>query len=119
MTGPRTRTVGSVVAAACVWSAYLLVPADGWGLFHGRPLGLLPIIALAAVWWLAHTVCVPIDPHTPGSSTLDRRAEQQLRERGFQRRDGQWYQCKPWISRRMFFRPNTTRTFSENGDFSK
>ena len=30
---------------------YLLIPADGWGLFHGRPLDLLSTsVALAATW---------------------------------------------------------------------
>ena len=42
-------------ASLYVWIAYLIVPAEGWGFFHGRPLGLLSIAALAAASWVAFT----------------------------------------------------------------
>lgn len=35
-----------------IWLAYLVVPIEGWGLFHGRPLGGLGALALAALCWL-------------------------------------------------------------------
>jgi hypothetical protein len=41
------------LASLCVWLAYLVIPVEGWGLFHGRPLGLLGAAALAAAWWVA------------------------------------------------------------------
>jgi hypothetical protein len=41
------------VVSLCVWVAYLLVPVGGWGLFPGRPLGFLPLAALAVVVWTA------------------------------------------------------------------
>ena len=53
---PTTRTEPRAwlrVAATAAWIAYLLVPVEGWGLFPGRPLGLLPTTALALVCWLA------------------------------------------------------------------
>ena len=40
-------------AATAAWVLYLVVPVEGWGLFPGRPLGLLPTTALAIVCWLA------------------------------------------------------------------
>jgi len=38
-----------------LWIAYLLIPAEGWGLFDGRPLGPAETMALAAVMWLWHS----------------------------------------------------------------
>lgn len=38
--------------APFVWLAYLVVPIEGWGLFHGRPLGGFDALALAAFCWL-------------------------------------------------------------------
>lgn len=53
---PTTRAEARAsvrVASTVAWIAYLVVPVEGWGLFHGRPLGLLPAAALAIVCWLA------------------------------------------------------------------
>ena len=36
-------------AAPIVWIVYLIVPVAGWGLFAGRPLGALGILAIAAL----------------------------------------------------------------------
>jgi hypothetical protein len=36
-----------------VWAAYVVLPAEGWGLFPGRPLGLLATATLAVLCWLA------------------------------------------------------------------
>lgn len=38
--------------APVFWLAYLVLPVDGWGLFHGRPLGALDALVLAALGWL-------------------------------------------------------------------
>src|SRR5579872_1073620 len=40
-------------ASLLVWLAYLLVPVEGWGLFHGRPLDVLSTATLCAACWLA------------------------------------------------------------------
>jgi hypothetical protein len=34
-----------------LWSAYVVVPVSGWGLLHGRPIGLLGTALLIAIWW--------------------------------------------------------------------
>jgi hypothetical protein len=58
--GARGRTrAWAGTAAACAWSAYLVVPVDGWGIVHGRPLGLLSLAALAAVWWVVRAGASP------------------------------------------------------------
>jgi hypothetical protein len=41
------------LAAVLLGVAYIVVPAAGWGLFDGRPLGLLATVALAAWCWVA------------------------------------------------------------------
>src|SRR4051794_3813863 len=40
-------------AALFVWVAYIVLPVEGWGLFPGRPLGLLATAALAVACWSA------------------------------------------------------------------
>src|SRR4051812_47262566 len=37
--------------APLLWSLYVLVPATGWGLFHGMPIGLLGGAVLFLLWW--------------------------------------------------------------------
>lgn len=49
--------------APLLWIAYLIVPVEGWGLFHGRPLGGFDALVLAAFcwwWWMRRTVPVPL-----------------------------------------------------------
>jgi hypothetical protein len=36
---------------AILWTAYVVVPAGGWGLLHGRPIGPLGLAVLIAIWW--------------------------------------------------------------------
>ena len=36
-----------------MWAAYIVLPVEAWGLFTGRPLGLLATTTLAVVCWLA------------------------------------------------------------------
>jgi hypothetical protein len=43
----------SSTASVCIWIAYLIVPVEGWGLFAGRPLALMPATALAVACWVA------------------------------------------------------------------
>ena len=41
----------STVTAPLAWSAYIAIPASGWGWLNGLPLGLAEASALALVWW--------------------------------------------------------------------
>ncbi len=34
-----------------LWTAYILLPASGWGFFDGAPIGSGGAVALFAVWW--------------------------------------------------------------------
>jgi hypothetical protein len=50
-------------------------------------------------------VCVPLSGEDLAGFDvpIEQRAERDLYVRIFQRRDGQWYQCKTWLSRQLFF----------------
>ncbi len=64
-------------------------------------------LAVAAVLWCAHPICVPLSAADVAEAArwapLETRTDRQWHGRVFQRRDGQWYQCKSWISREFFF----------------
>jgi hypothetical protein len=68
-------------------------------------IGVALLLALA--FWCWHPVCVPIPEEALGLFTprpVEQRAdERQWGVQTFQRRDGQWCQCKPWLAREMFF----------------
>lgn len=34
-----------------LWTAYVLLPAAGWGWFHGVPMGVFGAVTLFLVWW--------------------------------------------------------------------
>ncbi|MSO55915.1 MAG: hypothetical protein EXQ55_03195 [Acidobacteria bacterium] len=38
--------------APLLWTAYILLPAAGWGVFHGAPVGICGAVALFAIWWI-------------------------------------------------------------------
>ena len=64
-------------------------------------------VLLAALAWCWHPVCVPISPEmlnlfTPVPITR-RTGERQWGIQTFQRIDGQWCECKPWLAQQMFF----------------
>ena len=50
-------------------------------------------------------VCVPISTEEVArwDPPIETRTDRDFYLKIFQRRDGQWYQCKTWISREMFF----------------
>lgn len=50
-------------------------------------------------------VCVPIPPDTLRNFTtpIAERDDRDLYLRVFQQRDGQWHQCKTWLSRQFYF----------------
>ncbi len=68
----------------------------------------LSVTALAAaVVWCAHPICVHLSAAEVAEAArwapLETRTDRQWHGRVWQRRDGQWYQCKTWISREFFF----------------
>ena len=65
------------------------------------------VLAAAAVLWCAHPICVHLSAAEVAEAArwapLETRTDRQWHGRVFQRRDGEWYQCKSWISREFFF----------------
>jgi hypothetical protein len=68
---------------------------------------LLLLLVVAAVWWLLHPVCVQLSEQDVQEFALwapiETRTDHQLHGPVFQEREGQWYQCKSWVSRQFFF----------------
>ena len=50
-------------------------------------------------------VCVPLssDDLAGFTSPIETRTDRDIYLQVFQRRDGQWHQCKTWLSRQFFF----------------
>jgi hypothetical protein len=50
-------------------------------------------------------VCVPLSSEDLAgfNSPIRDRTDRDFYLQVFQRRDGQWYQCKTWLSRQLFF----------------
>jgi hypothetical protein len=49
--------------APLLWIGYLVVPVEGWGLFHGRPLGGFDALVLAGLcwlWWVRRKLPLPL-----------------------------------------------------------
>ena len=74
----------------------------------GRRYLLFGILAaVLGLAWLAHPVCVPIPGEELTQFTpipIEQRRDRDLFYfPTFQRKDGQWCQCKSWISRQFFF----------------
>ncbi len=67
-------------------------------------IAILLLLAGLSVWML-HPVCVPLSAEDLRAFNvpIEQRADQDLYLRVFQRRHGQWYQCKTWLSRQFFF----------------
>ena len=68
----------------------------------------LMAIALAVVplaWWVFRPVCVPIpsDAIPAFNPPISTRADRDFYVKMFQLRDGEWHQCKTWISRQLFY----------------
>ncbi len=66
-------------------------------------LGLL--VATVALIFVFHPVCVPLSAEDLKTFNvpIEQRTDRDFYLKVFQRRDGQWYQCKTWISRFFFF----------------
>jgi hypothetical protein len=68
----------------------------------------LLLAVLLACWLLAlalRPVCVPVPVDTVAGfdPPIATRTDRDLHVKVFQLRDGQWHQCKTWISRQLFF----------------
>lgn len=70
---------------------------------------IIVVVLLAGLGlaWLGHPVCVPIpqdDLKSFEPVPIEQRSDRDLfLFRTFQKRNGQWCQCKSWISRALFF----------------
>lgn len=78
--------------------------------FLGRvsnPGKILALVGIALLFvFLFRPVCVPINERSSEdfNSSMARRSERMFYGvKVFQKRNGQWYQCKTWISRFVFF----------------
>ena len=74
---------------------------------RGIRLGLLSIVLVmgAMGYYALRPVCVPLTSEDLAefNSPIETRTDRDLYLRVFQFRDGQWWQCKTWISRQFFF----------------
>lgn len=64
-------------------------------------VGILIAVAIAGAFAL-RPVCVPVNP-AGFNSPIETRTDRDFYLKVFQQRDGQWYQCKTWLSRQLFF----------------
>ena len=71
----------------------------------GRLLALALLLASGAGWCAFRPVCMPLsDRDLAGfTSPIETRTDRDLYLRVFQQRNGQWHQCKTWISRKFTF----------------
>lgn len=67
--------------------------------------GLVFLVPLAALVFVLRPVCVPLTTEDLKTFNvpIEQRTDRDFYLKVFQRRDGQWYQCKTWISRFFFF----------------
>jgi hypothetical protein len=66
---------------------------------------LVFLVPVAALVFVLHPVCVPLtaDDLKTFNVPIEQRTDRDFYLKVFQRRGGQWYQCKTWISRFFFF----------------
>lgn len=68
---------------------------------------LVIALLLAAVigYFVFRPVCIPLSAENSAASgsPLEHRTDRDFYLRVFQQRDGQWHQCKTWLSRQFFF----------------
>ena len=66
---------------------------------------LVFLVPVAALIFLLHPVCVPLTAEDLKTFNvpIEQRTDRDFYLKVFQQRDGQWYQCKTWISRFLFF----------------
>ena len=66
---------------------------------------LVAIICASVIYFVARPVCVPLAPDDRAwfDVPLEQRTDRDFYVRVFQLRNGQWHQCKTWVSRQLFF----------------
>jgi len=66
---------------------------------------LVFLVPVAALVFVLRPVCVPLtaDDLKTLNVPIEQRTDRDFYLKVFQRRGGQWYQCKTWISRFFFF----------------
>ncbi len=70
-----------------------------------RALLILGLLALGLVLFAFRPVCVPLSAEDIQrfNVPIEQRTDRDFYLKVFQQRDGQWYQCKTWLSRQFFF----------------
>jgi hypothetical protein len=65
----------------------------------------IPLLAAVTSYCALRPVCVPLSSEDLAqfNSPIEMRADRDFYLRVFQLRDGQWHQCKTWLSRQFFF----------------
>ena len=60
---------------------------------------------VAVLSFALRPICVPLSPADLAGfdPPIETRTDRDLYLRVFQQRDGQWHQCKTWLSRQFFF----------------
>jgi hypothetical protein len=63
------------------------------------------VVVLGLLAWALHPVCVPLSAQDLRGFNvpIEQRADRDMYLQVFQWRHGQWYQCKTWLSRQLFF----------------
>jgi hypothetical protein len=66
---------------------------------------VIPLAAAALAAAVLRPVCVPLSPEQLASFTapIEARTDRDFYLAVFQQREGQWMQCKTWLSRALFF----------------
>jgi len=70
-----------------------------------RLMILVAILIGIGAWFLFRPACVPLSPDSLQNfpTPIEQRTDRDFYVKVFQQRDGQWYQCKTWLSRQFFF----------------
>jgi len=71
-----------------------------------RLLFIITGASLFLLGWFAHPVCVPLSAEDLKNFNvpIEQRTDRDIFFfKTFQKRNGQWCQCKSWLSREMFF----------------
>jgi hypothetical protein len=70
-----------------------------------RSLIVIGLLIVALAYLALRPVCVPLSAEDLQGFTvpIEQRTDRDFYLKIFQQRDGQWYQCKTWLSRQFFF----------------
>ena len=70
-----------------------------------KAIAVAIVLVFGAGVFAFRPVCVPLSDADLGQFTvpIEQRTDRDFYVKVFQHRDGQWHQCKTWISRQLFF----------------